>query len=59
MIEAAIEALPTVFSVSYLGYLMLGVVVGLVVGMLPGLGGIVGWALNITWPSGIVPGLLW
>ncbi len=53
MIEAALEALPIVFSASHLIYLMLGVFVGLLVGMLPGLGGIVGMALLLPFAYGL------
>src|SRR5690554_5944274 len=55
MLEATFSALPTIFSVEHVAYLMLGVTVGLTVGILPGLGGIVGMALLLPFAYGLEP----
>lgn len=45
MVEAALAALANLFTPYYLGALIFGVVVGLCIGILPGLGGIVGMSI--------------
>ena len=45
MFEAALEALSIVLDPSRLMFMLLGVSVGLIVGILPGLGGVVGMSL--------------
>lgn len=51
----ALDALITLFSFSHLGYLLLGVFVGLVVGILPGLGGLAGLSLLLPFVYGMEP----
>jgi len=55
MTQAAFDALGIVLSAQHLLYLLFGVVVGLVVGVLPGLGGIVGMALLLPFVYGLDP----
>ena len=45
MLESALTALATLLNPYHLGMLAFGVVVGLVIGILPGLGGIVGMSI--------------
>ncbi|MGB3485448.1 MAG: tripartite tricarboxylate transporter permease [Mycobacterium sp.] len=47
MIDAALSALAQLTSIETLGYMMLGVLVGTVVGIMPGMGGIVGVSLML------------
>ena len=53
MFEAALEALPAVFSLDRLVFILAGVLVGVVVGALPGLGGIVGMSLLLPFLFGM------
>lgn len=55
--EAILSALGTVLTFQHIQYLMIGVVVGLVVGVLPGLGGIVGMSLLLPFVYGMEPTL--
>lgn len=50
-----LSALDQVMSVMHLSYLMLGVVIGLVVGIIPGLGGIAGMSLLLPFIYGMDP----
>lgn len=51
----ALDALITLFSFSHLSYLLLGVFVGLIVGILPGLGGLAGLSLLLPFVYGMEP----
>lgn len=51
--EALFEALGNVLTLQHFTYLMIGVLVGLVVGILPGLGGIVGMSLLLPFVYGM------
>lgn len=51
--DAILSALSNVTSLEYLGYLMIGVTVGLVVGILPALGGIAGMSLLLPFIYGM------
>lgn len=51
----ALDALTTLFSLGHLSYLLLGVLVGLVVGILPGLGGLAGLSLLLPFVYGMEP----
>lgn len=42
MLQVAIEALQNILQVQVFLYLMMGVAVGIVIGILPGLGGVAG-----------------
>jgi TctA family transporter len=55
MIEILLEALGTVLSGTNILYLMFGVSIGLVVGVLPGFGGAVGLALLLPFVYGMDP----
>lgn len=55
IIEALTDALFTVLTLSHFKYLMVGVGVGLIVGILPGLGGIVGMSLLLPFVYGMEP----
>ena len=50
------DAAVQVFTVHHLTYLMVGVVFGLVVGIIPGLGGSAGLALTLPFVIGVEPG---
>ena len=52
MFEAALEALSIVLDPSRLMFMLLGVSVGLIVGILPGLGGVVGFPRPV---GGLIP----
>lgn len=56
MFDVAISALGQVMSVGHLSFLVLGVLVGLVVGILPGLGGIAGMSILLPFLYGMEPG---
>ena len=45
MWDAAIDAAVNIFTLRALGFLSLGVIIGLVLGVIPGLGGLVGLSL--------------
>jgi len=45
MLDLVLNALQTLFSPDHFAYLMLGVILGLVIGVFPGLGGIAGLSL--------------
>ncbi|PHP26604.1 tripartite tricarboxylate transporter permease [Limimaricola cinnabarinus] len=51
----ALDALTTLFSLGHLSYLLLGVLVGLGVGILPGLGGLAGLSLLLPFVYGMEP----
>ncbi|MDW5377392.1 tripartite tricarboxylate transporter permease [Halomonas sp. HP20-15] len=53
MFEAALEALSIVLDPSRLVFMLLGVSVGLIVGILPGLGGVVGMSLLLPFVYGM------
>ncbi|RJL09338.1 tripartite tricarboxylate transporter permease [Paracoccus siganidrum] len=53
VIDALFEALGNVLTLQHFTYLMVGVLVGLVVGILPGLGGIVGMSLLLPFVYGM------
>ena len=55
MFEAAIEALTMVLDPSRLGFMFLGITLGLMIGMLPGLGGTVGMAILLPFVYGMDP----
>ena len=55
MFEAAIAALQVILTPEHFGYLFLGVIVGLFIGILPGLGGMVGMALLMPLTYGMDP----
>src|SRR5690606_41240882 len=55
IIDALTDALFTVLTLNHLKYLMVGVGVGLIVGILPGLGGIVGMSLLLPFVYGMEP----
>ncbi|MFZ4451369.1 tripartite tricarboxylate transporter permease [Salibacterium aidingense] len=53
MIEAAIEALLTLLDPSRAGFMVLGILIGLTVGLLPGLSGTVGMSLLLPFVFGM------
>jgi Uncharacterized protein conserved in bacteria len=55
MFEAALEALTLIFQFDRLLYLGFGVILGLVVGILPGVGGVAGMALILPFTFGMDP----
>ncbi|MDO5658413.1 MAG: tripartite tricarboxylate transporter permease [Paracoccus sp. (in: a-proteobacteria)] len=55
IMDAVYDALGTVLTLQHFKYLMVGVGVGLVVGILPGLGGIVGMSLLLPFVYGMEP----
>jgi putative tricarboxylic transport membrane protein len=55
MFEAAIEALGMVLDPGRLTFLLLGVSIGLVIGLLPGMGGIVGMSILLPFVFGMEP----
>lgn len=55
MFEAALQALTIVLDPSRLSFMLLGVSVGLIVGILPGLGGVVGMSLLLPFVYGMDP----
>ncbi|MFA1820052.1 tripartite tricarboxylate transporter permease [Virgibacillus oceani] len=55
MIDAAIEALGNVIQPVNLTFMLLGITIGLIIGILPGLGGTVGMALVIPFLYGMDP----
>jgi len=57
MIDTLVASLGGVFSASHLMYMGLGVMIGLLVGIIPGLGGIAGMALLLPFLYGMEPGL--
>lgn len=57
MLDAAVQALGTLLSFHHLLYLAAGVLLGLVVGILPGLGGTAGLALLLPFVFGMEPSL--
>lgn len=56
MFDIALSALGQVMSAPHLAFLFLGVLVGLVVGILPGLGGIAGMSILLPFLYGMDPG---
>lgn len=55
MFDIALSALGQVMSVGHLSFLVLGVLVGLIVGILPGLGGIAGMSILLPFLYGMDP----
>jgi putative tricarboxylic transport membrane protein len=55
VLDAATTALANLFTIQVLGYLLVGVAVGLVIGVLPGLGGSSGMALLLPFLFGMEP----
>ena len=55
MIDTMLGALGDMMTVSHLFFLMLGTVLGLLVGVLPGLGGIAGLSILLPFIFGINP----
>ena len=55
VVDALFEALANVLTLHHFMYLMVGVSVGLIVGVLPGLGGIVGMSLLLPFVYGMEP----
>jgi len=53
--DALGSAFLTLISLAYLPYLVLGTAIGLVIGVLPGLGGIVGLTLLLPFAYGMDP----
>ena len=55
MIEALLSALATLATAEHLGFMLLGVSIGLVIGVIPGLGGIAGLSLLMPFLYGMEP----
>jgi putative tricarboxylic transport membrane protein len=55
MLDALATALVNLIAVQHLAYMMLGITVGLIIGILPGLGGIAGMSLLIPFIYGMDP----
>lgn len=55
VIDALYDALTTVLTLQHFKFLLVGVAVGLMVGLLPGLGGIVGMSLLLPFVYGMEP----
>jgi putative tricarboxylic transport membrane protein len=55
MIEALLDALANLLTLQHMAFMALGVVLGLMVGVLPGLGGIVGLSLLLPFLYGMDP----
>ena len=55
MMDTLLTALVTLFTFQHMAYMMLGVSVGLVIGVLPGLGGIAGLSLLLPFIYGMDP----
>jgi TctA family transporter len=55
MLDALATALVNLMAVQHLSYMMLGITVGLIIGILPGLGGIAGMSLLIPFIYGMDP----
>ncbi len=55
MLEAAIDAFGIILDPSRFGFLSIGVVIGLVVGIIPGLGGLVGLSILLPFTYGLDP----
>lgn len=55
MLDAALLALGQVFTGAHLGFLIIGVFVGLAVGIMPGLGGIAGMSILLPFLYGMDP----
>jgi TctA family transporter len=55
MLGAAMDALVVLFSLERMAFLVLGVIMGLVLGILPGLGGVAGMALLLPFTFGMDP----
>ena len=55
MVEIALSALVTVLSGWHLAYMLIGVLIGLFVGILPGLGGIAGMSILLPFIYGMDP----
>ena len=55
MLDVILESLSALFSGGRLAYLGLGVLLGVVVGVLPGLGGIVGFSILLPFLYGMEP----
>ena len=53
MLEAFLFALSDILTLQHMGYMMIGVVVGLMIGIFPGLGGIAGLSLMIPFLYGM------
>ena len=53
MLDAALQALSAMMELERLGYLFAGVIVGLLFGILPGVGGIAGMALLLPFTFGM------
>ncbi|MEL6674125.1 MAG: tripartite tricarboxylate transporter permease [Bacteroidota bacterium] len=53
MIDLVLQAFTTLFDPAHFGYLMLGVLLGLVIGVFPGLGGIAGLSLLLPFLYGM------
>lgn len=53
MLEAALEAAGNIANLQYLGWIALGTLVGLVVGVIPGLGGVTGMSLLLPFIFGM------
>ena len=55
MLEAALTALSIIFDWSRIGFLLLGVVLGLLFGVIPGIGGLVGLSLLLPFTFALDP----
>jgi TctA family transporter len=55
VIETLLSALATLATAEHLGYMLLGVSIGLVIGVIPGLGGIAGLSLLMPFLYGMEP----
>lgn len=55
MLDAAQQALITIFTLERLGYLWFGVLVGLLIGVIPGIGGLTGFAILVPFTYAMDP----
>ena len=55
MLEASLQGLANIFTVSGIIFMFLGIAFGLIIGFLPGLGGIVAMALILPFTFGMLP----
>ena len=55
MMDTLLTALATLFTFQHLAYMLLGVSVGLIIGVIPGLGGIAGLSLLVPFLYGMDP----
>ncbi|MFN4099748.1 MAG: tripartite tricarboxylate transporter permease [Pararhodobacter sp.] len=53
MVDVFLQALSDILTVQHIGYMMIGVIVGLMIGVFPGLGGIAGLSLMMPFLYGL------